>query len=97
MTVRASACNELADNPADVRKLLNMLHECELATNATSTLLKWFPSQGRKRHQAASREMYAMLQEVLNERRKTGRHEYDPMQALIDESYSDKDIIEVIA
>ena len=69
MTARLIACDDLAKNEADLKKIRELITTFQTSTTPTSLLLPWFPSPARKANKEAATELFTMLYTYVEVRR----------------------------
>ncbi|KAH8110758.1 cytochrome P450 [Phellopilus nigrolimitatus] len=96
LTVRTVACREVADSPAKLDKLLQLLRACETSTNTWTVLLDWWPSKDKQIKQDAITGLYMMCMDIVTQRKASGTRQEDALQMLLDMGDGENDIIQVI-
>ncbi|KAH8102335.1 cytochrome P450 [Phellopilus nigrolimitatus] len=96
LTIRAASCREIADDPAAVKRVMQLYWDMENGVSAASRLLGWFPSTVRKRKQQATADLYLLLKGAIDKRKEEGRREDDSVQVLLDEGDGVNDIIQFV-
>ncbi|TVY15052.1 Sterol 14-demethylase [Lachnellula arida] len=96
LTMRAVACNDIADDPALLEKTLQLYETVEASATAATMLFPWFPSPSVVKRTIAGGRLYMIINGIVENRKKTGVRGDDPLQFLIDEGDDIKSIIEFI-
>lgn len=94
--MRLSTCTEFCADRKKVRALMRIFEHLEAGSTPSSLILPWIPTPTRLRRLWAGAELYQMISEVVNRRKKEDRREDDPLQALIDRGFSLTEITRVI-
>ncbi|KAF8521739.1 cytochrome P450 [Hysterangium stoloniferum] len=97
LSVRVTTCREFSDNPKSIKRLMKIFDRMEAGSKPTSILFPWVPTPARIGRLLAGGELYKMINDVVQTRKTEGRHEDDPLQALIDKEFSLIDITRFIA
>ena len=92
LTVRAATCHEIADDPALVAKVGRLYEIIEKGSNAKAMIFPWLPNSAVKAKDGALREVYAMISNIIEDRRASGSKDQDAVQVLIDLDDSTPDI-----
>ena len=69
MTTRILACDELAKNEADLKKIAELLMTVQSSATPVSLLLPWLPSTARKEKKQATTALYTLLYKYVEARR----------------------------
>lgn len=85
LTMRTIACNEIANDRARVKETLRLYDMVEGASGAVSILFPWLPSPGLIKRTYAGARLHMMIKSIVDERKRTGHREQDPLQYLIDQ------------
>ncbi|KAG9124092.1 hypothetical protein FRC07_012864 [Ceratobasidium sp. 392] len=96
LTIRATACREIADSVESCKKLEELYWLVEKGSTPTTVLLPWLPSKARKQKTEATIELYNWFDSIIKARQAEGRREEDALQVLIDLGDSTTDIIQFI-
>jgi hypothetical protein len=95
LTIRMVGCDDIADDPALLEKTLGLYETVEKSTTPLAIIFPWFPSFAIIRRTIAGGRLYMILNNIVEERKKTGKRGTDPLQFLIDQGDSMARIIEV--
>ncbi|KAH7917327.1 cytochrome P450 [Leucogyrophana mollusca] len=97
LSMRLATCNEFCDDPTKVKALMRIFDRLEAGSTPTSVILPWFPTPARIGRLLAGGELYKMISDVVQARKKEGRREDDPLQVLIDKGFTLVEITRFIA
>jgi len=84
---RTLGCNEIADNPRLLVYTMNIVRNIDW-TSGLQIMFTGLPTIPRLRKYFAGLRLYWIMNRYINERRRTGRRENDPVQVLMDQGYS---------
>jgi hypothetical protein len=93
--MRIVGCNEVAENPEYLRKVLYWNRTIEQTSTMAAIIFPWFPSPALFRRTFAGAKMYRLFDKIVRARKETGRKENDALQHMIDKGDSTKDMISV--
>ncbi|KAI9089392.1 cytochrome P450 [Phlyctochytrium arcticum] len=97
LTSRMIACHEIVEDEAKLQRLTELYWDLEGGSAVLPVLFPWFPSPAKKRHEAASREMFTDIITIVEQRRASERKDHDDaLQFLIDSGDSNMDIVQFI-
>lgn len=95
-TMRTLACNDFADDPAALRKVLKLFETIQGTATPLAIMYPWLPTPSKFRKMLAGSQLYMMFKRVVDERRKTGRKDDDALQFLLDQGDSLTDVLTVV-
>lgn len=84
LTMRITACDELASDQALLDKTLKMFETIGNTATPLSIMYSWMPVLAKFRRLYAGVQLYTIIKSVVDTRRKEGRSEDDALQFLID-------------
>ncbi|KAL9112667.1 MAG: hypothetical protein Q9187_007731 [Circinaria calcarea] len=96
LTIRTVGCNEIANDPALQKKILHLFETIQQSSTATTIIFPWFPSPALIKRTIAGGRLYMIMKKIVDERKKSGKREDDPLQYLIDNGDDINDIIAFI-
>ncbi|KAF9530198.1 cytochrome P450 [Crepidotus variabilis] len=96
MTIRMATCRELAENPAEIRKLADLYWDTERSATPTRLLLPWLPSPSKKLNKQATTGLYLLFLKYVETRRAAGADTMDPIDILVRNGDSDNTIVALI-
>ena len=94
-TMRTIACNEIADDPVLLAKTLHLYEQVEATATPISIMFPWVPTPAKLKRMWSGGQLYMILKNVVDERKKEDRRENDALQYLIDQGDSVTDMITV--
>ncbi|KAK1998303.1 cytochrome P450 6A1 [Colletotrichum falcatum] len=94
LTVRMVGCDEVAEDPALLRRVLTIFEGIDGAATATKIMFPWMPTVGHLRRVVSGAKMYRILEGLIRERKARGVPRDDALQFLIDNGDS---TIEMVA
>ncbi|KAG9093831.1 hypothetical protein FRC06_011361, partial [Ceratobasidium sp. 370] len=68
LTIRATACREIADSIEECKKMETLYWHVEKGSTPTSVLLPWFPSPARNLKKAATTDIYNWFDGIIKAR-----------------------------
>ena len=95
LTMRMVGCDEIANDPALLKKTLHLFETIQRSSTPTTIIFPWFPSPALIKRTIAGGRLYMILKKIVDERKKSGRREDDPLQYLIDNGDDMNEIIGV--
>jgi cytochrome P450 len=95
LTMRTVGCNEVANSPEHLQNTLRWNQTIEQSSTMPAIIFPWFPSPALLRRTLAGIKMYRLFDNIIEERKRTGKKEKDALQYMIDKGDSTKDIISV--
>jgi len=84
LTMRTVGCKEIAEDPVLLKKTLKYFEVVEQSATASTIIFPWAPSPAKIRRTYAGGRLFMIFKNIVDERKKTGRREDDPLQHLID-------------
>ncbi|KAF2098210.1 cytochrome P450 [Rhizodiscina lignyota] len=84
LTMRTVGCNELAEDDVQREKVLQLYQVIEDSTTPATVIFPWFPGPAMIRRTIAGGRLYSIIQNIMDDRKKTGRRENDPLQHMMD-------------
>jgi len=96
LTMRVVGATEIANDREAVAKMLHQYELVEESGTPFFVMFPWIPTPSRFRRLWGGTQIYMTFDKWVNDRRKTGRREQDPMQFLMDRGESTKEIIEFV-
>ncbi|KAJ7080986.1 cytochrome P450, partial [Mycena epipterygia] len=88
LTVTTTTSLNIAANPAACNALLKIFHGLDLAATPVTVLFPWFFGPDRMRRFYLMKQFHNTMRDTIDERKREGRNEDDPMQFLIDQGLS---------
>jgi hypothetical protein len=95
MTVRMATCEELASNREEVDRVHRLYWDLEKSATAVALLLPWFPGKAKKTKKRATKELYTLFSNYIDERRVAKVPSSDAIDVMIQEGIDNSDIIQV--
>ena len=95
LTARAALCHEVADDPKKIARVRVLYERIERAADAKSHVFPWFPNSATKMKNDALKELYTLLSDIIDEKKKTGAVKQDTIQTMIDMGDKTPDIVGV--
>ncbi|KAG8716756.1 hypothetical protein FRC08_008846, partial [Ceratobasidium sp. 394] len=96
LTIRATACREIADSVESCKRMEKLYWLVEKASTPTTVLMPWLPSKARKLKTEATTEIYNWFDDIIKARQAEGRREEDALQVLLDLGDSTIEVIQFI-
>jgi hypothetical protein len=97
LTMRAIGATELSNDRKLLDKTLGLFETVEQSTTPTLILFPWFPSLAFFKRLIAGTRLYFVFDNIVNNRKKTGKRYDDALQYLMDQGDRVRDIITVSA
>ncbi|KAK2009263.1 cytochrome P450 6A1 [Colletotrichum eremochloae] len=94
LTVRMVGCDEVAEDPALLQRMLHIFEGIDGAATATKVMFPWMPTVGHFRRVISGAKMYRILEGLIRERKARGVPGNDALQFLMDNGDS---TIEMVA
>lgn len=88
MTVRMASCRELATDHEAVARLAKLYMTLEKSATPTCLMFPWFPGKDKRAKESSTKDMYNMLNEYVDMRRKATVPTTDAIDVLISEGNS---------
>jgi sterol 14-demethylase len=95
LTVNTIAASRISASPAVFDALVKIFHELGQSGTPATILFPWFPWWERVQRFYLMKHFHDIMTAAVDERRKEGRNEEDPLQYLIDEGLSSLEITQV--
>jgi hypothetical protein len=95
LTMRAGGATEIATNRKLLEKTLSLFESIEKTATPYQIIFPWLPSPALFTRFLSGTRLYMIFQNIVNERKKSGKRYDDPLQYLIDKGDSMRDIIAV--
>jgi sterol 14-demethylase len=95
LTMRAGGATEIATNRKLLDKTLSLYQTIESTATPYQIIFPWLPSPALFKRFFAGTRLYMLFQNLVNERKKTGKRYDDPLQYLIDQGDPMRNIIAV--
>jgi hypothetical protein len=95
MTVRLASCRELSEDLGAVIRLANLYMTVEKSATPISLLFPWFPGPAKRAKDRSTKDMYCMLKNYVDIRRKADTTSIDSIDVLIHNGESDDNIVGV--
>ncbi|KAJ6608070.1 hypothetical protein B0H10DRAFT_1955726 [Mycena sp. CBHHK59/15] len=95
LTVNTVAASSVAASPAICSALAKIFHELDQSGTPFTILFPWFLGWERMQRFYLMKQFYSIMNAAIDERRKEGRNDDDPMQYLIDAGLSSMEITQV--
>lgn len=96
LTLRTVGSKEIAEDRVKVQQMAKWFDMFEKSSTTTTLLFPRFPSISKAKRIYSAGRIYMTLQSIINDRKKTGRSEEDPLQHLIDQGDSVEYIIQFL-
>src|SRR2546423_14109980 len=93
LTMRTVGCNEIANDPILLAKTLAYFETIEQSGTPAGVIFPWLPTLSKLKRTYAGARLYMLFQSIVNERKKTGKRDDDPLQFMIDQG---DEVIKVI-
>lgn len=93
LTMRTVACNEIAEDPKLLNRLLHLYEMVEKAATPTYIMYPSLPSIAAMQRLYGGTQIYMIFNKIIEERKRTGKRADDPFQFLIDQG---DDVIKII-
>jgi cytochrome P450 len=84
-TMRTVACNDIADDPALLKKTLGLFEMVEAAATPFMIMYPWMPLWGKLKRVSGGGQLYIILKGIVDKRKKTGTRGDDALQYLMDQ------------
>ncbi|KAK1573915.1 cytochrome P450 6A1 [Colletotrichum navitas] len=94
LTVRMVGCDEVAEDPVLLLRMLRIFEGIDSAATATKIMFPWMPTVGQMRRVISGGRMYRILEGIIRERKARGVPGNDALQFLMDNGDS---TIEMVA
>jgi len=95
MTARMATCRDLTKNEGDLKKVGELFMTLQTSATPTSLLLPWFPSPARKTGKQATTELYTVLCNYVEARRRAQELTSDAIDVLIADGETTQNIVGV--
>lgn len=95
LTMRTVGCKEIASDSVLLDKTLHLFEIIEKSGTPTGIVFPWLPTPAKLQKFYAGFSLYMIFQKIVNERKKTGIREDDPLQFMMDQGDDMKRIIGV--
>lgn len=95
ITMRIVACNEIASDPKMLATTLKSFETLEAAVSPTFIMFPSLPTKAKLVRAWEGARLYKIFQNIIDDRKKTGRRETDALQSLMDQGDSTLQIITV--
>lgn len=83
---RSLGCNDIADDPALLKHTMEIVRAIDW-TSGFQIMFTGLPTVPKMKKWIAGLRLYRILNKVIEERKRTGSREGDPMQVLMDQGY----------
>ncbi|KAK4983174.1 hypothetical protein LTR66_008926 [Elasticomyces elasticus] len=93
LTMRTVACNDIANDPKLLARVLKLYETIEQSTTAATIMFPWLPTPAKARRTWGGAQLYRIFKRIIDERKKTGAKCDDPLQFLLDQG---DDVLRVI-
>lgn len=97
LTMRTVACNDIAEDPKLLDRVLHLYEMVEKSATPTFIMYPNFPSIASLTRLYGGTQIYMIFSKIVEGRKKTGKRQDDPFQFLIDQGDSVLNIITVSA
>jgi hypothetical protein len=94
MIVRMASCQELASNPAMIRKMSDLYWKLEKSATPVGLLFPWFPGTAKKNKENAINGLYEMLSHYVHLRREAEVPSLDVIDVLIADGMDNSSIVQ---
>ncbi len=84
LTMRTVGADDIADDPALLRKTLSLFEAIDAASSPSRIVFPWLPTPGHIKRVTAGFRLYMIFKKIADKRRKTGQHGNDALQFLLD-------------
>jgi sterol 14-demethylase len=95
LTMRAVACNEIADDPKDLATALHCFETIDKTGTPLTVMFPWLPLPAKFQRLKVGAQLYMMFQRVIEKRKKEDVKSQDALQFLLDQGDDTKGIITV--
>jgi len=95
MTMRMVGVNDIADDPVLLEETLQLFTKIDESAAATTVLFPSLPSLAKIKQTLAGGKLYMIFRKIVENRKKTGTRDDDPLQYLIDQGDNLRQITEV--
>ena len=95
LTMRAVGCDDIAEDPALLKKTLSLYETIDSSTTAATVIFPWLPSPALIKRTVAGARLYMILQKIAEQRRKNNVRGEDALQFLLDQGDTMDKIIAV--
>jgi hypothetical protein len=94
MTIRMASCQELAGDPAMIRKMSDLYWKLEKSATPVGLLFPWFPGTAKKNKEKAINGLYEMLSHYVHLRREAEVPSLDVIDVLIADGMDNSSIVQ---
>jgi len=95
MTARMATCRDLSKNEADLNKIREVFLILKASATPTSLLLSYFPGASRKTAKQVTSELYTLLHDYVEARRRAPEFTSDAIDILIADGETTQNIVGV--
>ncbi|KAH6982363.1 cytochrome P450 6A1 [Ilyonectria sp. MPI-CAGE-AT-0026] len=88
LTMRTVGANDIAEDQELLARTLHLFEKIGNSTSPTKVIFPWMPTLSHMKRMAAGAQLYMILQEIVNKRKKAGVRGDDALQYLIDQGDS---------
>ncbi|TIC90210.1 Obtusifoliol 14-alpha demethylase [Colletotrichum higginsianum] len=93
LTMRMVGCDEIAEDPALMVRVLRIYESIDAASTATKIMFPWMPTVGHLRRVYSGAKMYMLLEGFIKQRKERGVGNDDALQFLIDNGDSTAEMV----
>ena len=91
--MRTVGCNEVANDPILLAKTLSYFETIQQSGTPAGVIVPWLPTLAKLKRTYAGARLYMLFQSIINERKKMGKRDDDPLQFMIDQG---DDVVKII-
>ena len=84
LTMRTVGATEIAESPELLATTLRLFEQIESSNSPARIIFPWLPTPAHFKRMAAGARLYMIFNKIIEERKKTGKREEDPLQFLLD-------------
>ncbi|KAF8878712.1 cytochrome P450, partial [Infundibulicybe gibba] len=93
MTIRLATCRELSEDTDAITRLAQHYWDIEKSATPVALLLPWFPGPAKRSNKRATQELYTLISNFVDMRRKSPEPTMDAFDLLISEGESNEVIV----
>jgi cytochrome P450 len=84
LTMRTVGATEIAGSPELLATTLRLFEQIEQSNSPARIIFPWLPTPAHFKRMAAGARLYMIFNRIIDERKRSGRREQDPLQYLLD-------------
>lgn len=93
LNIRSLSCTEISEDPALVARLKKLYDTLDTGTTPATVLLPWLPTPAMIKKLWATKEIYEIVMQAINDREKSGVSRNDSLQMLL--NFEDEKLVVV--